>query len=234
MCGRYVSPRDAEIERLYHYDRRSPQPFEARYNVAPSTLVPVIYRAQEGATVLDAARWGLVPQWWKATQLPTRTLNARSEEAAHKPMWRYSFAHCRCLMLANGWYEWRKLERIDRGTGEVRTVKQPYYFHHPSEPTFAFAGLLAFRKQADDTVLVSCALLTRVASPATVYVHDRMPVVLAAQDLAAWLDPDQDKASAQQMVNRAQTVFTSYPVSPRVNRPANDSPELIEPISLPD
>lgn len=232
MCGRYVSPREAEIERFYRYDRRSPQPFSERYNVAPTTLVPIIYQAEDGAKVLDAARWGLVPHWWKDAKPPTRTISARSEDAAGKPMWRHSFAHCRCLMPSKGWYEWRKLEAVDKTTGEVRTVKRPYYFCHASEPVFAFAGLLASRRQEDESTLVSCALLTQPASPGTAYVHDRMPVVLSPEDLDKWLDPEQHEETAQKMVERSQAEFVSYPVSLRVNNTANDSPELIEEVPL--
>src|SRR5450631_4205517 len=109
MCGRYVSPDEAAIERFWEINRRSnTDPFRRRFNVAPTTTVPIIRRAEDGAHELCEARWGLIPHWWKQEKPPALTFNARSEEAAVKPTWRNSYRHLRCLMPALGWYEWNE------------------------------------------------------------------------------------------------------------------------------
>ena len=144
MCGRYVSPDDAAIERYFTIDRRSPNPLGERFNVAPTTLVPIVHLTSDGQSELCEARWGLIPSWWKQPEPPRLTFNARSEEAASKPMWRQPYRESRCLIPAEGWYEWQEAEAIDRSTGEVRKVKQPYFIHRESEPVFAFAGLVSW------------------------------------------------------------------------------------------
>jgi putative SOS response-associated peptidase YedK len=230
MCGRYVSPDDAAIERYFTIDRRSPNPLVRRFNVAPTTLVPIVRRTQDGLSELRKARWGLVPTWWKQAELPRLTFNARSEEAASKPMWRQAHRQSRCLIPAEGWYEWQETEVVDRSSGEVRKVKQPYFIHRAEEPVFAFAGLVSWWSRPDTDPLVSCALLTKAAAPALEYIHPRMPVVLRAEDLDRWLDPQLSADVVAEAVTRAQGTFASYPVSTRVNNARNESPDLIQPV----
>jgi putative SOS response-associated peptidase YedK len=229
MCGRYVSPDDAAVERYFTIDRRTPHPLARHFNVAPTTLVPIVRKTREGLTELAQARWGLVPSWWKQDKLPTSTFNARSEEAALKPMWRQAYRHSRCLIPAEGWYEWRETEVVDRSTGEVRKVKQPYYIHRGDEPVFSFAGLVSWWKGVEAEPLVSCALLTKAAAPDLQYIHPRMPVVLAPDDHARWLDPQLSAGDVGDLVSRALEAFQSYPVGTRVNNARNDSPGLIAP-----
>lgn len=181
---------------------------------------------------LMEARWGLVPHWWKGHKLPALTFNARSEAAAEKPMWRHSYSNCRCLMPAEGWYEWREMQSVDKNTGEVHTVKQPYYCNHRSQPTIAFAGLLSFSTRPDGQKLVSCALLSKAASQSVSHIHDRMPVVLVPEFYGTWLDARQHKEQAQLMVEQSQTDFASHPVSRQVNSTKHDSPELVKEAAL--
>jgi putative SOS response-associated peptidase YedK len=104
MCGRYVDPDEAALERLWKIDRRNWNPFNPpRFNVAPTLQVPMIVRATDDATELLGARWGMIPHWWKKDTLPPSTFNARSEEAADKPMWRTALLSSRCIMPARGW-----------------------------------------------------------------------------------------------------------------------------------
>ena len=136
MCGRYVSPDEAAIERFWKLSQAQIRdPLNQRFNVSPTALVPILRLDDAGSLELVAARWGLIPFWWKAAKPPRLTFNARSEEAAVKPMWRHPAAKARCLMPARGWYEWKEVERIDPSIGEVKKAKQPYFIHRQDGPS---------------------------------------------------------------------------------------------------
>jgi putative SOS response-associated peptidase YedK len=229
MCGRYVTPDEAALERFWNLDRRTWNPLRARFNVAPTTAVPIIRRADDGAHELCAARWGLVPHWWSKAKPPTLTFNARSEDAAVKPMWRHAYRHERCLMPARGWYEWR--QRTSAGNGGPPTGKQPYFIHCEASPVIAFAGLMAHWRGPDGQVVVSCALLSRAAAPSIAEIHDRMPVVLPPDAFEPWLAPELSAEDVGSLVAGARSDFLGYPVSTRVNDTRNDAPELLDAIS---
>src|SRR4051794_26210482 len=128
MCGRYVAPDNAAIEAAWHIGRRNSNPFPRRFNVAPTMPVQVIAGDREfGEPLLLEARWGFVPGWWKQAKPPSHCFNARAEEAASKPTWRYSYRSARCLVPAEGWYEWRDAERADPVTGELKAYRQPHF-----------------------------------------------------------------------------------------------------------
>src|ERR1700687_2694433 len=117
MCGRYVSPDQAAIERQWHIGRSNNEPFSRRFNVQPTTKVPMLRRGhQSGKLDLTLARWGFIPHWWKDAKPPKLAINARSEEAATKPMWRFAVRNGRCLLPAEGWFEWAEVERVDEET----------------------------------------------------------------------------------------------------------------------
>lgn len=228
MCGRYVSPDEAAIERLYQIDRRSPSPFAHRYNVAPTTQVPMIHRATDGAAELCAARWGLIPHWWKQAGKPSLTYNARCEDAASKPMWRHSFRHHRCLMPAEGWYEWQESQVVDPLSGKARKSKQPHFIYCLHDTTIAFAALASRWTAPDGESVLSCAVLSTAAAPAIAIVHDRMPVVLMPDSFDRWLDPSQtDAAAVEAIIAQARLDFGYYAVSTAVNNARNDSPQLL-------
>jgi putative SOS response-associated peptidase YedK len=236
MCGRYVHPDDAAIEREWHVGRDSGNPFTRQFNVAPASTVPMLRRdPRSGDLVLTGARWGLIPHWWKDLKRPTFTINARVEEAAGKPMWRDAWRRARCLIPAEGWYEWRELERVDRRTGEVKMYKQPYYIHRADAHPFCFAGLMAFwRAPGTEETMQSCAILTKAAAGPATEVHDRMPVVLPVQAFDEWSDPGlTDPTRVQTIVaEHAESDFAFHPVSTRVNSSRNTGPELIEPAAV--
>ena len=164
MCGRYVSPTQAEMERYWELtDAQIRNPLAQKFNVAPTTTVPMIYRTADHL-YLAPARWGLIPFWWKEAKPPNHTFNARSEEAATKPMWRIPAAKSRCLMPAMGWYEWKEVERVDPSTGEVKKAKQPYFIHLPGRGPIAFAGLMSRRTVEGDKSEFTCTILTRDAA----------------------------------------------------------------------
>lgn len=233
MCGRYVTPSQSEIERLWHIGRHNlPNPFERRFNVSPTAMVPMILRGEDGEFELTLARWGLIPVWWNDAKPPRNTFNARSEEAAGKPMWRHPVAKSRCLVPALGWYEWKTVERVDPQTGEVKASKQPYFIGLPKQEPFAFAGLMSRFATEGKEAEWTCSILTRDAEGVAKEVHQRMPVALPRALEAAWLDPKMSKgAEAIELARtRSLTEFTAYPVSPRVNNSRSEGQALIEPM----
>lgn len=234
MCGRYVHPDAAAIEREWHVGRDDGNPFARRFNVLPTTTVPLLrHDPRTGALMLAGARWGLIPHWWKDAKPPKFTINARAEEAAAKPMWRHAWRSARCLIPAEGWYEWQALEQVDRATGEVKAFKQPFYIHRADGRPFCFAGLMAqWHAPGKDVETLSCAILTKDAAGPATEVHDRMPVVLPESAFAAWTDPElADAARVQALVAaNAQSDFTFHRVSTRVNNARNEGPELVAPL----
>ena len=215
MCGRYVSPDQSAIERAWKIDRTSGNPFPRRYNVQPTTEVPLL-RLVEGSRVLETARWGLIPHWWKKDAPPTHTINARLEEAAGKPMWRDPLRRNRCLLPAEGWYEWQALAG----------GKQPHYILRADGRPFCFAGLVSTWQAR-----LSCALLTRASAGPVAEVHDRMPVVLPDEALEGWLDPGLEDATQFAREHALEREFVHYAVSKRVNNARNEGAELIEPLA---
>lgn len=215
MCGRYVSPDQAAIERAWQIRRSSGLDLPRRFNVQPTTAVPLLLR-EDGGLALTAARWGLIPHWWKQDKPPAHSINARLEEAAGKPMWRDPLRHARCLLPAEGWYEWQALT----------DGKQPYYLHRADGRPVCFAGLMATWNGA-----LSCALLTRAAEGPAAQVHDRMPVVLPDEAHAGWLDPALKDATAFAREHAIAREIAHHPVSKRVNNARNEGRELIEPLA---
>jgi len=218
MCGRYVSPDQAAIERAWKIDRTTSNPFPRRFNVQPTSEVAYL-RREDGARVLGAARWGLVPHWWKQDAPPTHTINARLEDIGGKPMWRDPIRRTRCLVPAEGWYEWQA----------VAGGKQPHYLTRRDRRPFCFAGVYATWRD-----VVSCAILTTAALGPIAEVHDRMPVVLPEEDHDAWLDPalhDAAVVTAMALEPMAPEEFEHFAVSKRVNNARNEGAELIEPVA---
>jgi putative SOS response-associated peptidase YedK len=232
MCGRYVSPDRAAIERAWQIVRSDDSPFEGRYNVQPTTVVPIL-TLDAGTLALHAARWGLVPHGWKERKPPKFSFNARLEEAASKPMWRDPMRRARCLVPATGWYEWRRIERVDPGTGEISPIKQPRYIRRADGQLFCFAGLMsAWAKPDVPEPRLTCAILTTASRGPVAQVHERMPVVLAEDAHAEWLDPALcDSATAAELAReRSEPAgFVHYAVRSLVNSARNEGPELIEP-----
>ena len=226
MCGRYVPPGEADMERFWSIDRRNGNPFDKpRFNVAPTSQVPIIVQAGDGATELLNARWGLVPHWWKKEAPPALTFNARSEEAAQKPTWRESLKSMRCLMPARGWYEWNEHEQVRAESG--RTVNRPYFLYCPNSELVAIAGLWSVWERADAQPMTSCALLTKEAAPAIASIHHRMPVILKPDHYAAWMNPRTSAAEVAAMIADARQDLAGYAVSTKVNNARNDFPELL-------
>jgi putative SOS response-associated peptidase YedK len=205
MCGRYVAPDTAAIERQWQLGRSDLPAFEQRFNVAPSADVPVLRRDKEGRLALASARWGLVPHWWTQARPPRFNHNARLEEAAERPMWRDALRRWRCILPALGWYEWRESD------------KQPFYLHRDDGRLAALAGLVSWRKDSG----LSCAVLSVASEGPAAAVHSRMPVALAPGAEAAWLESGAVQLDAAALASRA--------VRRLVNSAKAEGPELLEP-----
>ena len=240
MCGRYVSPLEADLERYWGLTHHQATIFLAghiqSFNVAPTKRVPIVY-LEDGERVGAVARWGLIPFWWSKPKPPPYTFNTRMEEAVTKPMWRQPLKESRCLVPALGWYEWKEAEFVDPSTGEIRKVKQPYFIHLPGRKPVTFAGIMSQRwadpeKSALD---YSCSIVTKEAEGPAAAVHARMPVILPASAWDAWMDRGQKDAGEALEMARAVAVqaVDLYPVSTRVNVAKNQGEDLIEPFESP-
>ncbi len=227
MCYRYVAPDSSAIVEAWGLDPQAVPLFSARYNTSPTNLVPVILGSNETGQRLDFLRWGLIPAWWKQEKAPSLTFNARSEEAADKPVWRDSYRSGRCLMPARGWYEWRELDSTEIVRGKKRPLRQPYYFFSPHAPVIAFAALMAQWRSPSGQMVSSCALLTRSAVQDLAFIHDRMPVVLAPALYRSWLSPNLGRSEVGQLVNEAMGHFDYHPVGRDVNSVHAESSDLI-------
>ena len=231
MCGRFVLPDEQIVGEHY----RTVQCFfrgwfKPMFNVAPTAQVPVIVRAATGAWELRRARWGLIPAWWPKPEPPALTFNARSEDAARKPVWRDSLRSARCLMPARGWYEWMAKEPA--GGAPRRRGRQPFFLHCPDSPVIAFAGLQSVWTGPDGVSVTSCALLTKPATGNLKTIHPRMPVVLMPDREAGWLDPAATGQDLVAMVADSRVDVESYPVGTRVNNIHNDGPDLMQRIPV--
>lgn len=230
MCGRYVSPSDWAIENYWHIGARNSGRWIQSFNVAPTTQVPMLRLDPQGELELVAARWGLIPFWWKQPKAPTFSFNARSEEAATKPMWRQSLRTHRCLMPAMGWYEWNEHQQVRSRSG--RTVNQPYYHHSIDDGVLAIAGLWSNWTGPEGQEVVSCALMTKEAAPSVAHVHHRMPVILAPEQFDLWLTPETPIEQVQSAIALCREDFIAQPVSTEVGNTRNDYPELIKPVDV--
>jgi putative SOS response-associated peptidase YedK len=238
MCGRFVSPDEAAIERTWRIVRRDGDPLRRSFNVRPTAAVPILRPATGSGTLeLAAARWGLIPHWWGNARPPNFTFNARLEEAPSKPMWRDALRRARCLIPAEGWYEWRERGRLI-GAARGKEYRQPYYIRRRDGRLFAFAGLLSrWTAPGSAEVVLTCTILTTAAEGPLAAIHDRMPVVVADELHAAWLDPalrEGEKAAELARSRVPLEEFEYYPVGTRVNDGRADGPELIEPVAADD
>jgi len=215
-------------------DAQIRNPLQQRFNVAPTTVVPIVYRSEHGLEQ-NAAHWSLIPFWWKQPKPPAFTFNTRIEEAATKPMLRVPLREARCIVPAMGWYEWKEVEQTDPATGEIRTVKQPYFIHPSENHLVTFAGLMSSSFAANGIDMeLSCAILTKEAEGPAERVHSRMPVVLAETAHQAWLDPEKtDAGKALEMTRRSVSQVEYRLVSTQVNYSKNGGAELLEPFENP-
>jgi putative SOS response-associated peptidase YedK len=225
MCGRYVVAYDPETL-VSGFSITRVQPFPKRWNVAPQSLVPVIRETKEGERVAELMRWGLLPHWARDTRLAAKLNNARAEGVADKPSFRQAFRRRRCLLPASGFYEWQA----------TPSGKQPWYISPTDEPLFAMAGLFEAWRRAGSIDnaewLLTCCVITTTPNALMQPIHERMPVMLARADWAAWLSREQqDPAALAPLLRPAPTEsMQAWPVSRAVNRGSAEGEELILPL----
>jgi putative SOS response-associated peptidase YedK len=223
MCGRYTLTSHADLQA--EFDLAAPPPSVApRYNVAPAQMVPVIKNQPE--RVLEPVRWGLVPYWAEDPRIGNRMINARCESVASKPAFRHALSRRRCLVVADGFYEWQKT-----GAAGGRAAKIPFYIHRRSGKPFGMAGLWERWKAPDGHWLETCTVLTCDANALMAPLHDRMPLILDRASYDRWLDPAPLAPEELTPLLRTPSVgdFEAYRVSPLVNTPQHDEPACIEP-----
>lgn len=221
MCGRFtLTTQAAEVARLFEVDYVEPDELSVRYNVAPTQAIPVVrYDERRGGRELALVRWGLLPYWVdKPSTWPT-LINARAESAHRKPAFQDAFADRRCLVIADGFYEWK------REGGR----RQPFYLRRPDGLPFGFAGLWDHWERAGETI-ESCAILTTDANDLVARLHDRMPVIIPPEDYRLWLDPEVRRPDSLARLLRPppNDLLTAVPVSRYVNRTDHDDVRCIQ------
>lgn len=244
MCGRYAASRSPEdlVEEFEVQRVEVDQPLEPDWNVAPTKQVYVVLtRAHRGEDepqrTLRVLRWGLVPSWAKDPSIGSRMINARLETAAEKPAFRRAFSRRRCLVPADGYYEWYTPPRPAGGSG-ARARKQPFFIHRADGRPLALAGIYEFWRppEADPqdpaSWTTTMALLTTTAPDDTGRIHDRAPLLLEPSAFEAWLDPARtDPAQVRDLlVPAAPGLLEAYPVSTAVNDVRSNSPHLLDPL----
>lgn len=217
MCGRYtLYAHEDDLARLFEAETF---PLTERYNIAPTQMVPVLIERGDGQRELTSMRWGLVPHWVKdAADFKLNLFNARSETAAEKPSFRDAMRSGRCLIPASGFYEWR-----DDGDG-----KQPYYIYRHDGDVIAFAGLYSAWTKGEQPLL-SCTILTTKANDDIAALHERMPVILEADEWQRWLDPfERASRAVEDLLDPApEGLLDYYPVSTAVGNARNEGPQLV-------
>jgi putative SOS response-associated peptidase YedK len=231
ICGRYVSPEEAFIERVWHLGRHNSNPFPRRYNVAPQQgnpeyFVPAIRLDGDGRSELVRLQWWLLPWWSKEPRIRNATFNARVETVATLASFRDPFRQRRCLIPALGWYEWQETETKMRGGNK------PWHFHSATGELLHFAGLWdRWKSKESGQVIESCSIVIGPASEAVQPIHDRNPFLIPPERQEAWLDPKlNDPAKVMQLLQPAPADAVKFHrVSKRVNNARNEGPELAEP-----
>jgi putative SOS response-associated peptidase YedK len=222
MCGRFTlrASKRTVADALAIVADQIPE-LDARYNIAPKQEVLILRGGHEAAL----ARWGLIPSWAKDAKIGKRHINARAETVASKPSFRSAFKSRRCLVVADGFFEWQKT------TGKT---KQPFYIRLTDEKPFGFAGLWERWHAPDDEVVESCSIITTDPNELMQPIHNRMPVILDRGAHDRWLDPKSDPADLGELLKPfSADRMVATPISTFVNSPKNQGPACIEPAANP-
>ena len=222
MCGRFTLTADQDSFEDRFSLTRFDMGWVPSFNIAPTQEVLTVTN-DGGENRPELMRWGLVPSWAKDPKIGNRMINARSETLAEKPSFRTAFKRRRCLIPADGFYEWKREGK----------AKKPMLITANPGGLFAFAGLWETWKQPDDSWLLTCAIITTSANEVMKSIHDRMPVILPRESEASWLDPEeQDTAMLSELLLPYDSDrMEAYEVSTLVNSPRNNFPEVIEPVA---
>ncbi len=220
MCGRFTRKENfQQLAKLLGLSKGFD--LSPRYNISPSQQIACV-RVPLNSKSLEIVqmKWGLVPSWAKDLRMGNNLINARSETVAEKPSFRTAFRQRRCLILADGFYEWK----------QERNIKQPYYIHFTDNRLFAFAGIWERWEKGDDEPLESCAILTTKANTLMEPIHYRMPVIVKPQNYALWLDPGVMEPQQADMLFQPHSPggMEAFPVSLFVNNPRHEGPQCIQ------
>jgi putative SOS response-associated peptidase YedK len=223
MCGRFTLTADLNILQETFPWLNIPEGLEPRYNIAPTQPVAVV--PNDGKNKLDFFVWGLIPSWAKDPKIGSRMINARAETLAEKPSFRTAFRRRRCLILADGFYEWRQEEK--------GTPKTPMYIKLASGKPFAFAGLWESWNSKDGSNILSCTIITTRPNTLLENIHNRMPVILPEDKHSIWLE--EGEANTSQLIELlspyTEQNMVAFPVSRQVNSPHNDTPACVQPVN---
>lgn len=227
MCGRFALISDTET--LIDTFGVAPETLTAmppslpRYNVAPTQpVLAVRLNPTSKKRELTFFQWGLIPSWAKDIKIGARMINARSETVTEKSSFRAAFKRRRCIIPADGFYEWQQQDNR----------KQPMYIHAADGTPFALAGLWELWRSPDGDAIQSCTILTTTPNELMTSIHNRMPVILEPEDFSMWLEPDERPEQGLHLLRPyPSTKMAAYPVSTFVNNPTNDAPQCIAPIN---
>lgn len=226
MCGRFVALTDPDgLVKFFTIDERQADELAPSYNVAPTDPVYAVAAHQE-RRYLVTFRWGLVPHWAQSRKVAATMINARAETVASKPAFRDALRRRRCLIPADGFYEW---------TRDAQGNKQPHFISSPTGGPLALAGLWeTWRDPTDPEAppLKSCTIVTRAAEGPVTELHDRMPLALSSADWSAWLDASTSPQEVTALLHADPPALQFRPVSTRVNTVANNDPELLQPAEV--
>jgi putative SOS response-associated peptidase YedK len=221
MCGRFTLKATIELTEAL-FGAPVPENFVPRYNIAPTQNVLVLLA--EGPPRLESFRWGLIPSWAKDEKIGNKLINARAETIFEKPSFRSAIKSRRCLVIADGYYEWQQTE----------LGKRPMYIRMKSQEPFGFAGLWESWNSPDGQTIKSCTLITTEPNELMKKIHTRMPVILPKKTQDIWFDPKlKTKAELESVLTPyASDEMEAYEVSRLVNAPTNDRPECVKPVQF--
>jgi putative SOS response-associated peptidase YedK len=219
MCGRYSLAAHPDDLRAEFGIVELPEDYGPRFNIAPSQPILALVAGDDSPRCVRL-RWGFVPSWADDPKIGMRMINARAETVATRPAFRSSFRRQRCLILADGFYEWQRLGN----------AKVPMRIRRADGRPLAFAGIWARRERAGEPLIESCAIITTAASPFMVRIHERMPAILEPDEAARWLDDAAPVDALAPLLHPARDgLLDAYAVSTLVNSPRNDVPACIDP-----
>jgi len=221
MCGRFTVRSNANVI-AHEFGLSGLLDLIPHFNIAPTQLVAAV-RSLDGPRELVMLRWGLVPPWASELSIGSRMINARSETVSTKPSFKKSFQSRRCLVIADGFYEWQKMD----------DKKQPFFIRLKSDQPFGFAGLWE-RNDKTGQPVETCTIITTTANEMMAPLHDRMPVIIPPEQYGLWLDPEaHDVTQLERLLQPfLSDEMMAYPVSTLVNSPKNDLAECVEPLKV--
>ncbi len=217
MCGRFTETRPkAEIIKRFNIQKDEYPDFKTSFNIAPSQTIPIVLKKE--LTELHGFRWGLIPSWAKDSSIGSHMINARAETITEKMSFKVPFKWRRCLVIADGFYEWK----------ETSGGKVPMHIHKRNREPFAFAGVWSHWVGLKEEIY-SCTIITAPANNWMRSIHDRIPVILPEEAEHAWIDPNSDEKDLLSLLKSSgDDELTAYEVSKKVNDPGNNYPELLE------